>query len=514
MHVLAHQNNEARLIHKSPDFEPNTQMPNTSLILQVPSILNEKELKPYWNARSQELQSTLWLPHKIGSQDPGSISSNELLNYQVVQLNYLMKVLTPMTSIPQTLSVSLPRSVIPITESVQQLVERTKIVATKKIRVYPENAGKYHQMLCVYRRAYNIAVEKYKTGTYKDQNGKSIDIRPEIRSIVKSECEISGSVFDVNICDDAVRKAGQVFAIICNKNKKLKGSTTGFSEIHFKSRKGKIHTFTLAKMPKGHFPCVRSLGPIHITEEIPDEAIGKQVQVTYDHGRWYMNVQQHIEIRSEIQGEVRCVGIDPGSRTFGTCYSPSEAAIIGDGFAKEVLLPLAKKMRKLFSSRDRIQNQLKLLDEIPQWALDQLRYIEKELNRIECIKQDKIRDLHHRFAWYLVQNYDVIFLPTFSTSKMVNKTAKKRVLNRVAVSNMLSLQHYKFKQVLKWYARKYGKVVLDVNESYTSKTRSWDGTIIPNLGSAKIIRDLRDPTMVVDRDINAARGIFLKQLLL
>jgi len=40
---------------------------------------------------------------------------------------------------------------------------------------------------------------------------------------------------------------------------------------------------------------------------------------------------------------------------------------------------------------------------------------------------------------------------------------------------MLSLAHYKFKQTLKWMARKYGK--MDVNESYTLKTL-WDGPIL------------------------------------
>ncbi len=42
---------------------------------------------------------------------------------------------------------------------------------------------------------------------------------------------------------------------------------------------------------------------------------------------------------------------------------------------------------------------------------------------------------------------------------------------------MLSLGHYDFKLRIKCYAKKYGKHVIDCNESYTSKIRSWDGTI-------------------------------------
>ena len=54
---------------------------------------------------------------------------------------------------------------------------------------------------------------------------------------------------------------------------------------------------------------------------------------------------------------------------------------------------------------------------------------------------------------------------------------------------MLSLRHYEFKQRLRWKAWQRGVLVLDVNEAYTSKTRSWDGSIKSNLGGAIVIRD-------------------------
>ena len=52
--------------------------------------------------------------------------------------------------------------------------------------------------------------------------------------------------------------------------------------------------------------------------------------------------------------------------------------------------------------------------------------------------------------------------------------------------------------------------MLDVNEAYTSKTRSWDGAVNTKLGSAKVIRD--ENGFGMDRDINGARGIFLRAL--
>ena len=55
-----------------------------------------------------------------------------------------------------------------------------------------------------------------------------------------------------------------------------------------------------------------------------------------------------------------------------------------------------------------------------------------------------------------------------------------------------------------------GALALDVNEAYTSKTRSWDGAVNTKLGGAKAIRD--DTGFGMDRDVNGARGIFLRAL--
>ena len=76
---------------------------------------------------------------------------------------------------------------------------------------------------------------------------------------------------------------------------------------------------------------------------------------------------------------------------------------------------------------------------------------------------------------------------------------------------MLTLSHFKFKMFLKFKAFEYGKVVLDVCEAYTSKTVSWTGEIIHNLGGRKSIISKVDGEEM-DRDINGARGIFLRAL--
>ncbi|MGD1717509.1 zinc ribbon domain-containing protein [Dapis sp. BLCC M172] len=52
---------------------------------------------------------------------------------------------------------------------------------------------------------------------------------------------------------------------------------------------------------------------------------------------------------------------------------------------------------------------------------------------------------------------------------------------------MLTWAHYRFELFLKHKAAEYNKIVLDVSEAYTSKTVSWTGEILNNLGSQKIV---------------------------
>ena len=57
-------------------------------------------------------------------------------------------------------------------------------------------------------------------------------------------------------------------------------------------------------------------------------------------------------------------------------------------------------------------------------------------------------------------------------------------------------------------AKLVGKTVLRVNEAYTSKTASWTGEIV-KIGSAK---QITSQGITLDRDVNGARGIFLRAL--
>jgi putative transposase len=505
MEELVQQNKKQVLLHNKNVCSNNIQTQPSSLILQVPLILNEKGCVPFWNKQCQALQSTLWLPHKIVSQDRALKSSEKLLNYQVEQSNYWSKILAPKKSLTQQnlLDLSLP-SVIAITENA--LLKSAKIIATKKIRIYPKNIQSYKEALSLYRRSYNIATSHYIENTYKNKN-----LRMDTKSIVKQESIDNDTVYNSLIADNGVLESKTTFNAVIKKNKGNKGNKGGFSSMSFKNRKGSKHSFKIDRLPKHGMPFKKDLGEIIITEKIPEEAKGKTAIITCDKNRWFLNVQQHIIIKPEIQGKVNCVAIDQGVRTFATTFSKDKVAIIGEDFAKTKLFPLMKKVDQLISHKQKILNQfvkIKWLD-LPQWAKDRMNYCDKNINKLKCKKEDLITDLHHKFAYYLVNNFDCVFLPTFETKQMVKRKSKIRTIRRNTARQMLDLGHYKFKLLVKWYAKKYGKKVIDCNESHTSKTRSWNGTTDEKLGGKKIIKD---ENVIVNRDINGARNIFIKCL--
>jgi len=288
--------------------------------------------------------------------------------------------------------------------------------------------------------------------------------------------------------DEAVNEAYLTQQAIIRKRKQGKGC-----DYSFRSRKATKQGFIVQRLASSPFP---KFLKCHLTGAISKEAIGKMARVVWECGRWFLISKVTVTISSsESQGNL-VVACDPGVRTFITSYSPIDCAKIGQGFAA--------RMRPMLLALDRlISRRTKFLKSTPkEWKQchkDRFQYFQKRVFAIRNKLSDLLSDLHRRAADFLTQ-YDVILLPTFETSNMVSKFARK--ISSRTVRAMLSLGHYKFKQYLSWIAYKRGKVVLEVSEAYTSRTDSRTGEIV-DIGASETINGL-------DRDINGARGIFLR----
>ena len=126
-------------------------------------------------------------------------------------------------------------------------------------------------------------------------------------------------------------------------------------------------------------------------------------------------------------------------------------------------------------------------------------------NRLRNRLRNLIDELHHKVAKFLTENFDVILLPTFEVSEMVVKNSRK--IRSKSVRQMLNWSHYRFKEFLKHKAFETGKLVIDCCEAYTSKTVSWTGELVQNLGGKKVIKSQFD-NKAMDRDRSGRTGKF------
>ena len=73
---------------------------------------------------------------------------------------------------------------------------------------------------------------------------------------------------------------------------------------------------------------------------------------------------------------------------------------------------------------------------------------------------------------------------------------------------MLTMSHYQFKEMLRMKLNARGGRLIDCTEEYSSKTCTLCGRINYKLKSEKVYKCTSCPN-VMDRDVNAARNIFL-----
>jgi len=483
------QNKKALLRNKRSCSKVNIQTHDFYLTLPRDLTKIDADIGPFWNQLSREIHYILWQPHQIESPEQDSLLLNGLLNYQAGELSFWKNQIIPNYSTPKRLSLSLQAESTPTMDQCVQYV-----ITSKKIRIYPENESLWFASLNLYRRAYNLTIEFMKKG-----RKPSSEFRTQICDWCKLECEENEATYNSNLVLATYRKACDTRSAVIKK--RMKGEK---AEMSFMSRNAPQQYFVVPKLsPKKQiFP--RILGGCTWTENVPNEAVGKTVIVTYTNGQWFASVKLNQSVKPTKTQSLSIVALDPGVRTFQTAFSFDSAVSYGDGIVNDRLVPLMSEFDRLLSARDKLHRE----DKSKQWVKDSLKNLNRRIHKVRARQQNLVADLHRRVAYDLVSNHDVILLPTFETKQMVKKSneTRKRFLRRKTVRGMLGLAHYRFKQTLKWMAKKYGKTVIDTNESYTSKTL-WDGSILKTLGGkASILFQGKR----VNRDIHGARNILIR----
>jgi len=355
------------------------------------------------------------------------------------------------------------------------------VVRSKRIRIYPEKETRSltNRYFGLTRYWYNQAVEYLKTEGTKaslaDVRKLQGDTHPEWA--LNSPQRIREHAFD-DACE-AVKQAKKKFR-----------ETGVFQEVSFRCRKDPVQRF-------GFDSQSLSADTIFRKKEFQWKFFSSEcftvtlegTQVVRENGRYFLIIPERRCLKMPENQRHGDVALDPGVRTFLSFYSENVHGKIGQGDFKNIF--------RLCLNLDN------LISRISKAKCKPKRNMRKAAQRLRMKIKDLVNDLHHKAAHFLVTRFDRIFLPTFETSQMVTKLQSK------TARSMLSFAHYRFKQFLKAKAEEYSCEVLEVSEAWTSKTCSYCGRI-HQIGRKKVLKCTCGCT--VDRDLNGARGIYLRAL--
>lgn len=223
-------------------------------------------------------------------------------------------------------------------------------------------------------------------------------------------------------------------------------------------------------------------------------------------GQYYMRIPMARSVWGENQAPAisqpsaqHSCAIDPGVRTFITCYDPFGQQIVEFGRRD-----MARIFRLAHTSDDLISRMTRAK------ARKRYTYRRAMLRNNQKIRF-LVKDLHRKTAKFLCENYMNIMIPVFETQKMVSRKHARKIHSKTARS-MITWSHYQFRQHLDHKASEYsGRNILSVTEEYTSKTCSACGHLHQTLGGNKTFR-CPSCSYKTDRDWNGARNIYLKNM--
>lgn len=177
--------------------------------------------------------------------------------------------------------------------------------------------------------------------------------------------------------------------------------------------------------------------------------------------------------------------LDPGMRTFQTCYSKNNIIDYGNNVSNEIKKQLLKTDK--YNKNERYNRQVYY----------------RTLNHI----QNLTNELHHKVSNDLCNRFNCVIIGRLST-KSTNKK-ETSCLNSMTKRILQNLSHYKFRQILKTKCEERGVKYYEVDERYTSKTCSYCGNYNKNLGGSKKYKCIKCK-ITIDRDCNGCRNIFIR----
>ena len=441
---------------------------------------SEKGCKPFWDDSCEIISSHLLSHPQI---DSASLESISYLSKMVENSWFLTeRKLHQNENSQKTYLQSYINSLIDYTD-----LEDTQI-KSRKIRIYPTQQQKilFKQWFGVSRKFYNETLTTYKNGSEKtwDKVYKDIAEQNKEHDYIKS--------VPYQIKKIAVRDYNK--ALFINK---IKAKRLGKPfEMKFRSKKNPKQSCYIPKSAISSSGIYHTIaGKLKMKERawFENEDI-IDCRLVLEFGKWFIVIPKEIKT-SPIENQEGVVAIDPGVRTFATYFST-------EGYFGKLGKEAFDRILKLNLKID------KLLGKIS---------TEKDKNKKSNLKRSifnirfKIRNLIDELHWktikFFTSRFKVIIFPPFNVSEMIKKSNRK--LHKKVIRSMNCFRFFKFKERLKLKCKENGVTFIESSEAFTSRTNSFTGELIENLGSKE---KFMFNNISVDRDINGARNILIRAM--
>jgi len=238
------------------------------------------------------------------------------------------------------------------------------------------------------------------------------------------------------------------------------------------------------------------------TKPLPEELPHDSRLIKDKLNRYYLCIPMDQVLKPNPRTPAKMVAIDPGVRTFLTCYDQ-------EGHITEIGKGDKTRLFQLGLCADKLQSKIKKLPRQRGRAARKNK-MRKALLRIYDRIRNLTDDVHKKSCKWLLENHQTILIPTFNSSSMTKKDGRK--IHSKTVRSMLHWSHFRFRQRLMFKNQEYpdSKVIV-VTEEYTSVTCGSCGSLNDKLGKKKHFECPSCPFQC-NRDVNGARNIMLKYL--
>lgn len=439
---------------------------------------NKKNIKPFWNDSCNGIGSHL-LSH---TQIDSAYLESTCLSKMVENSWFLTERKFHSNNTQKTYLQSYISSLVGSTNLVDTQIK------SRKIRIYPTQQQKnlFKQWFGVSRKFYNETLVIYKNGSEKSWDKVYKDIAEKNKDLdyIKS--------VPYQVKKIAVKDYTKALSI----NKKIAKRSGKPFDMKFKSKKNPKQSCYIPKSAissSGIYYTIAGKLKMKERQWFENEDIN-DCRLVLEQGKWFIVIPKEVKT-APIENQEGVVAIDPGVRTFATYFSTEGYfGKLGQG-AFERILRLNLKIDKLISKMSKETNKHKKTN------------LKRSIFKVRFKIRNLIDELHWKIIKFLTSRFKVIVFPPFNVSKMIKKS--KRKLSKKVVRSMSCFRFFEFKERLKLKCKENGITFVESSEAFTSRTNSFTGELIENLGSKE---KFEFDNIFVDRDINGARNILIRAM--